>query len=188
MGKRLTKITTRSGDDGTTALSDGIRIKKNHLRIITIGALDELNAHFGVLLCYPMPSPIEELLFDIQQNLFNLGGELSAPAFHLLSPENLLQLDHAIEHYNAQLPTLKEFILPGGTPVAAQTHVCRTVIRRAEQNLVALGSTEYVRPLLYQYLNRLSDIMFILARTLNQADKSKPTEVYWQSERLQSHT
>jgi cob(I)alamin adenosyltransferase len=182
MGKRLTQIATRTGDDGTTGLGDNTRVAKDSLRITAIGEVDELNSHLGLLLCEPLPAEVRELLVDVQHQLFNLGGELSIPGFELLKPEALLQLDKALADHNAQLPRLAEFILPAGTRAASQAHVCRTVARRAERAGVALGRAEAVREAPRHYLNRLSDLLFVLARVVNRMDGGD--DVYWKSERL----
>jgi len=182
MGKRLTQIATRTGDDGTTGLGDNTRTSKDSLRVHALGDVDELNSHIGVLLCETLPADVRELLVDIQHQLFNLGGELSIPGFDLLQPEALAQIDAALAHYNAQLPKLEEFILPAGNRAASQAHVCRTVARRAERAVVALGKAEALRETPRQFLNRLSDLMFVLARVLNRADGGD--DVYWKSERL----
>jgi len=182
MGKRLTQIATRTGDDGTTGLGDNTRTSKDSLRVHALGDVDELNSHIGVLLCETLPADVRELLVDIQHQLFNLGGELSIPGFDLLKPEALAQIDAALAHYNAQLPKLEEFILPAGNRAASQAHVCRTVARRAERAVVALGKAEALRETPRQFLNRLSDLMFVLARVLNRADGGD--DVYWKSERL----
>ena len=186
MGKRLTQIATRTGDDGTTGLGDNTRVSKASARPMAMGDVDELNSHIGLLLCEDMPADVRELLIDIQHQLFNLGGELSIPGFELLKDEALAQLDAALERYNATLPRLQEFILPGGTRAAAQSHICRTVARRAERSVVALEQHEAVRAAPRRYLNRLSDLMFVLARVLNRhrADGSVGDDVYWKSERL----
>ena len=182
MGKRLTQIATRTGDDGTTGLGDNTRVPKHHLRVQAMGDVDELNSHIGLLLCEPLPQDVRELLIDVQHQLFNLGGELSIPGFELLQEAAVLQLDQALEIHNAQLPRLQEFILPAGTRAAAQAHICRTVARRAERAVVALGSQEAVREAPRHYLNRLSDLMFVLSRVLNRMDGGD--DVYWKSERL----
>ena len=186
MGKRLTQIATRTGDDGTTGLGDNTRVSKASARPMAMGDVDELNSHIGLLLCEDMPADVRELLIDIQHQLFNLGGELSIPGFELLKDDALAQLDAALERYNATLPRLQEFILPGGTRAAAQSHICRTVARRAERAVVALEQHEAVRAAPRRYLNRLSDLMFVLARVLNRhrADGSVGDDVYWKSERL----
>ena len=186
MGKRLTQIATRTGDDGTTGLGDNTRVSKASGRPHAMGDVDELNSHIGLLLCEDMPAKVRELLIDIQHQLFNLGGELSIPGFELLKDDALLQLDQALADYNGQLPRLEEFILPAGTRAAAQAHVCRTVARRAERAVVALEQSETMRPAPRRYLNRLSDLLFVLARVLNRhrPDGSVGDDVYWKSERL----
>ncbi|WP_348755234.1 cob(I)yrinic acid a,c-diamide adenosyltransferase [uncultured Aquincola sp.] len=188
MANRLTQIATRTGDDGTTGLGDGTRVPKDHLRIHALGDVDELNSQLGVLLAEPLPDDVRELLVVIQHELFNLGGELSIPGYTLLKDEAVLRLDEALAHYNATLPRLKEFILPAGTRSAALAHVARTVARRAERMVVALAAADAaaVRPAARQYLNRLSDLMFVLARVLNRAnlDGLGGDDVYWKSERL----
>ncbi|UZD54980.1 cob(I)yrinic acid a,c-diamide adenosyltransferase [Caldimonas aquatica] len=186
MGNRLSQIATRTGDDGTTGLGDGTRVSKDHLRVHAMGDVDELNSHLGVLLAEPLPQDVRELLVTIQHELFNLGGELSMPGFELLKTQAVARLDEALAHYNAQLPRLKEFILPAGTRSAALAHVARTVARRAERAVVALGQHEAVRDAARQYLNRLSDLLFVLARVLNRAnlDGLGGDDVYWNSERL----
>ena len=182
MGNRLTQIATRTGDAGTTGLGDNSRVSKNSLRVHAMGDVDELNSHIGVLLCEPMPDDVRQLLVEIQHQLFNLGGELSIPGFELLKPDAVLALDEALAAYNEQLPRLQEFILPAGTRAASQAHVCRTVARRAERAVVALGNEEAIKDAPRQYLNRLSDLMFVLARVLNRMDGGD--DVYWKSERL----
>ena len=186
MGKRLTQIATRTGDDGTTGLGDNTRVSKASGRPMAMGDVDELNSHIGLLLCEDMPPDVRELLIDIQHQLFNLGGELSIPGFELLKDDALAQIDAALERHNATLPRLQEFILPAGTRAAAQAHICRTVARRAERAVVALEQHEAVRAAPRRYLNRLSDLMFVLARVLNRhrADGSVGYDVYWKSERL----
>ena len=184
MGKRLTQIATRTGDDGSTGLGDNTRVSKDSARPHAMGDVDELNSHLGLLLCEPLPADVRELLVDVQHQLFNLGGELSIPGYELLKDDALLQLDEALAQYNAQLPRLQEFILPAGTRAAAQAHVCRTVARRAERAVVALGAAEAeaMREAPRQYLNRLSDLLFVLARVLNRMDGGD--DVYWKSARL----
>ena len=186
MGQRLTQIATRTGDDGTTGLGDGTRVPKDHLRVQAMGEVDELNSGIGVLLAEPLPPDVRELLVTIQHELFNLGGELSIPGYELLKADAVLRLDEALAHYNAQLPRLKEFILPAGTRSAALAHLSRTVARRAERALVALAGQETVHEAPRQYLNRLSDLMFVLARVLNRAnlDGLGGDDVYWRSEKL----
>ncbi len=182
MGNRLTQIATRTGDDGTTGLGDNQRVSKSSLRVQAMGDVDELNSHIGLLLCEDMPRDVRELLIDIQHQLFNLGGELSIPGFELLKADAVLSLDQALARYNEALPRLQEFILPAGSRAAAQAHVCRTVARRAERACVALGNEEALNDTPRQYLNRLSDLMFVLARTLNRWHGGD--DVYWKSDRL----
>ncbi len=186
MANRLTQIATRTGDDGSTGLGDGTRVPKSHGRIAALGDVDELNSHIGVLLAEPLPDDVRELLVVVQHELFNLGGEMSIPGYELLKADAVLRLDEALAHYNATLPRLKEFILPAGTRSAAMAHVCRTVARRAERAVVTLAASEAVRAEPRQYLNRLSDLLFVLARVLNRAnlDGLGGDDVYWKSERL----
>jgi len=186
MGQRLTQIATRTGDTGSTGLGDNTRVSKNSLRVHAMGDVDELNSNLGVLLCEDMPDGVRELLVQIQHQLFNLGGELSIPGFELLKSEAVLALDQALAQYNATLPALQEFILPAGSRAAALAHVCRTVTRRAERSVVALEDKEALKDTPRQYLNRLSDLLFVLARVLNRhrADGAVGDDVYWKSERL----
>lgn len=186
MSNRLTQIATRTGDDGSTGLGDGTRVPKSHLRIDAMGHVDELNSQLGVLLAEPLPEAVRELVVLIQQELFNLGGELSIPGYTLLKDEAVLRLDQALAEHNAALPRLKEFILPAGTRSAALAHVARTVARRAERAVVKLAEAEAVNAAPRQYLNRLSDLLFVLARVLNRAnlDGLGGDDVYWKSERL----
>ncbi len=186
MSNRLTQIATRTGDSGTTGLGDNSRVSKNSLRVHAMGDVDELNSHIGVLLCEAMPDGVRKVLVEIQHQLFNLGGELSIPGFELLKGEAVLALDEALEAYNRDLPRLQEFILPAGTRAASLAHVCRTVARRAERAVVALGNEEALKETPRQYLNRLSDLMFVLARVLNRhrTDGTVGDDVYWKSERM----
>jgi cob(I)alamin adenosyltransferase len=186
MGNRLSQIATRTGDAGTTGLGDNQRVSKNNLRVHAMGDVDELNSHIGVLLCEPVPPAIRPLLVEVQHQLFNLGGELSIPGYELLKTQAVVDLDQALERFNAQLPKLQEFILPAGTRAASLAHVCRTVARRAERSVVALGDAESVNEAPRHYLNRLSDLMFVLARVLNRVDGGD--DVYWRSERMQQTT
>ena len=183
MGNRLTQIATRTGDAGTTGLGDNTRVSKNNARVHAMGDVDELNSHIGVLLCESLPDGVRDLLVEVQHQLFNLGGELSIPGYELLKPEAVAALDEALAHHNANLPRLQEFILPAGNRAASLAHVCRTVARRAERAVVALGEHEAVGESPRQYLNRLSDLMFVLARVLNRQNGGD--DVYWKSERLQ---
>jgi len=169
LANRLSTIVTRTGDDGTTGLGDGTRTAKQSLRIAAMGDIDELNSHLGLLIAQDLPPQVREDLVDIQHDLFDLGGELSLPGRTLLAARAVARLDERLAHYNAALPRLAEFILPGGCASAAQAHVCRTVCRRAERSLVALAAGEPVSEAARQYCNRLSDLLFVLARTLNRA-------------------
>ena len=182
LGKRLTQIATRTGDNGTTGLGDNTRVSKDSLRVHAMGDVDELNSHIGLLLCEDVPADVRELLVEVQHQLFNLGGELSIPGYELLKVDAVLALDEALAHYNAQLPKLAEFILPAGNRSASQAHVCRTVARRAERAVVALGNQDTIRDAPRHYLNRLSDLLFVLARVLNRMHGGD--DVYWKSERM----
>ncbi len=182
MANRLSQIATRTGDNGTTGLGDNTRVSKDSRRVHAMGDVDELNSNIGVLLCEDMPADVRDVLVEVQHQLFNLGGELSIPGFELLKPEALLQLDEALETYNAQLPRLAEFILPAGNRAASLAHVCRTVARRAERAVVALGQQDALKDTPRQYLNRLSDLMFVLSRVLNRMNGGD--DVYWKSERM----
>ena len=186
MSNRLTQIATRTGDNGTTGLGDNTRVSKDSLRVHAMGDVDELNSHIGLLLCEDMPGGVRELLVQVQHQLFNLGGELSIPGFELLKDEAVAALDEALERYNAQLPRLQEFILPAGTRAASLAHVCRTVARRAERSVVSLGQAETLREAPRQYLNRLSDLLFVLARVLNRMNGGD--DVYWNSKSLQDQS
>ncbi|WP_374658361.1 cob(I)yrinic acid a,c-diamide adenosyltransferase [Inhella sp.] len=186
MGNRLTQIATRTGDDGSTGLTDGSRVPKTHARVAAMGDVDELNSHLGVLLAEPLPEAVRELLVVIQHELFNLGGELSWPGGSLLKDEAVLRLDQALEQFNAELPRLQEFILPAGTRSSSLAHVARTVARRAERSVLVLAALEPVNQAPRLFLNRLSDLLFVLARVLNRAnlDGLGGDDVYWRSERL----
>jgi cob(I)alamin adenosyltransferase len=188
MGNRLSKIATRTGDDGTTGLGDGSRVRKDDARIAAIGEVDELNSHIGVLLCETLPDDVRAALTAIQHDLFDLGGELCLPGHTIVTDEHLARLDGWLAEYNATLPPLKEFILPGGSRAAALAHVCRTVCRRAERAIVALGAAQDASaspaPLAQtprRYVNRLSDLMFVLARVLNRA--AGGSDVLWRHDR-----
>jgi len=181
MGNRLSKIVTRTGDDGSTGLGDGVRVAKDSPRIDAIGAVDELNSSLGVLLAEPLPDDIAELLTGIQHDLFDLGSELSVPGYAAVTDAHVARLEDAVSRYNADLPPLKEFILPGGTRAAALAHVSRTVCRRAERAVVRLASLEAVNGPARRYLNRLSDLMFVLARVLNR--RVNRSDALWQQHR-----
>jgi cob(I)alamin adenosyltransferase len=180
MGNRLSKIATRTGDDGSTGLGDGSRVGKDHLRVCAMGDVDELNSQLGVLLCESLPPALRTQLLAIQHRLFDLGGELCIPGHTLIDEPQVAELDALLAHYNADLPPLKEFILPGGSRCAALAHVCRTVCRRAERSVVSLGRSEPVGDGARQYLNRLSDLLFVLARVLNRAEGGE--DVLWRRE------
>jgi cob(I)alamin adenosyltransferase len=178
MGNRLSKITTRTGDDGSTGLGDGSRTGKDSLRIDAMGEVDELNSHIGVLLAEPLPEPIGRQLILIQHDLFDLGGELCIPDHNMLSEQRVADLEKLLHELNAELPALREFILPGGSRAAALAHVARTVCRRSERCLVAMQRHEAVSANALRYLNRLSDLLFVMARVLNRATGSD--DVLWQ--------
>ena len=181
MGNRLSKIATRTGDDGTTGLGDGSRVDKDALRVQAMGDVDELNSHLGLLLCEDMPADLREELVTIQHDLFDLGGELCIPGFAMITDTQVARLDALLAKYNATLPALAEFILPAGSRAAAQSHVCRTVCRRAERAIVALGKAEPLNAQPRQYVNRLSDLRFVLARVLNR--HAGGGDVLWQKGR-----
>ena len=182
MANRLSQIATRTGDNGTTGLGDNTRVSKDSLRVHAMGDVDELNSNIGVLLCEDMAAGVRDVLVEVQHQLFNLGGELSIPGFELLKPEAVALLDEALETYNAQLPRLAEFILPAGSRAASLAHVCRTVARRAERAVVALDKVETLKEAPRLYLNRLSDLLFVLSRVLNRMNGGD--DVYWKSERM----
>ena len=181
MGHRLSKIVTRTGDAGTTGLGDGSRVGKDSARIETIGAIDELNSTLGVLASEMLPVPIAACIADIQHDLFDLGGELSIPGHSAVSEAHVERIEAAVDRFNADLSPLKEFILPGGTRAASLAHVSRTVCRRAERALVVLAQTETVGDSARKYLNRLSDLLFVLARALNRAEGQ--ADVLWRRDR-----
>jgi len=178
MGYRLSKIYTRTGDAGTTGLGDGSRVGKDAPRVAALGDVDELNSIIGILLCESLPDPVRTLLTGVQHDLFDLGGELSVPGGAFLKNTQPGRLEQAIDHYNGELAPLKEFILPGGTRAAALTHHARTVCRRAERAVVAVAHNEAVSEPARQYLNRLSDLLFVLARWLNK--DAGGGDVLWQ--------
>ncbi len=186
MGNRLSKIVTRTGDGGSTGLGDGSRVAKDSARIEAIGTVDELNSTIGLLLADKLPAAIAHLLTDVQHDLFDLGGELSIPGHRALADARVAALESAVETFNAKLPPLKEFILPGGTRGAGVTHVARTVCRRAERTLVTLAGSAEVSDVARRYLNRLSDLLFVLARTLNRS--AECSDVLWQSRRVKAAT
>lgn len=181
MGNRLSKIATRTGDNGTTGLGDGSRTGKDSLRVHAMGDVDELNSHVGLLLCEDLPPALREELVSIQHDLFDLGGELCIPGYSMITESHVARLDTLLEKYNADLPPLKDFILPAGSRGAAQAHVCRTVARRAERAIVTLGNAETIHDKPRQYMNRLSDLMFVLSRVLNRY--AGGSDVLWEKDR-----
>jgi len=171
MGNRLSAIATRTGDGGTTGLGDGSRVSKADARVAAMGDVDELNSTVGMLIALGLPRDdlaMDSLLAAVQQDLLDLGGELSIPGYTLLKSERVAALDAWLAQANAGLPRLQEFIRPGGTLAAAQAHMCRTVCRRAERSVVELAESQAVSNTVRQYLNRLSDLMFVMARVLNR--------------------
>jgi cob(I)alamin adenosyltransferase len=184
MGNRLSRIYTRTGDDGTTGLGDGRRVPKDSARVEAYGTVDELNSVIGVLLAVPkLPKKVTACLTGVQHELFDLGGELCIPGHTLIRAEHVAQLESALDEFNEKLPPLKEFILPGGGPAAAACHLARTVARRAERRACTLARTDSVSPEVLKYLNRLSDLLFVLARVLARHERG--TEVLWRHERHQ---
>ena len=181
MAHRLTKITTRTGDAGETGLGDGARVGKDALRVQALGDVDELNSALGVLLAEELPEAMRAALQDVQQDLFDVGGELSIPGHRMLRAAQVERLDAQLEQWNAALAPLKEFILPGGSRAAAAAHLARAVCRRAERSVVALGRGESVSEHTRQYLNRLSDLLFVVGRALNQ--QAGRGDVLWRHER-----
>jgi cob(I)alamin adenosyltransferase len=177
MGHRLSKIYTRTGDRGETGLGDGSRVSKDARRIESFGTVDELNSVLGMVLTRPVPEAVRDTLIEIQHRLFDLGGELSIPGHTMLGPAHVEYLEKRLDAMNAVLPPLKEFILPGGSESAAFCHLARTVCRRAERRLITLAGVEEVNPIALQYLNRLSDLLFVMARTLNRAEGR--SDVLW---------
>lgn len=178
MGHRLSKIYTRTGDAGTTGLGNGDRVSKNSLRIHSLGEVDELNAIVGLLLCEELPDTVRALLTNVQHDLFDLGGEICIPGMAMISSQQVDKLESELDAYNEDLEPLKDFILPGGTRAAALAHHARTVCRRAERAVVALAHEEAVNDGPRQYLNRLSDLLFVLGRVLNRAGGRG--DVLWQ--------
>jgi cob(I)alamin adenosyltransferase len=178
MGHRLSKIYTRTGDAGETGLGDGARVPKDSPRIAVLGEVDELNSTLGVLLAEALPDEVRAVLTDVQNDLFDLGGEISIPGRESMTAAQVTRLEHALDQCNAELAPLKEFILPGGSRAAALAHLARTVCRRAERAMVTLGRGESVNDVARVYLNRLSDLLFVLGRVLNRA--AGGNDVLWQ--------
>ena len=181
MGNRLSKIYTKTGDDGTTGLGDGSRVAKDSARVIAYGTVDEANSCIGLLLAGNVPDDVRELLVRIQHQMFDLGGELCIPGHAAIFDADVETLEARLDHYNDDLPPLKDFILPGGGEAAARCHIARTVVRRAERDTVTLSRHDAVRPQAIRYLNRLSDLLFVLARVLARADGQG--EVLWEHAR-----
>jgi len=170
MGHRLSKIYTRTGDDGTTGLGDGTRVPKDSLRVEAYGSVDELNSVLGLLLTGTLPDRVGECLAPVQHRLFDLGGELCVPGFALVQDYHVAELERALDALNEDLPPLKDFILPGGNVEAAHCHLARTVCRRAERRVATLAREEELNPEGLRYLNRLSDLLFVVARVLARRD------------------
>lgn len=181
MGHRLSRITTRTGDKGTTGLGDGTRVSKATARVQAMGDVDELNSLIGLLLCEDLAREMQNLLRKVQHTLFDLGAELSLPGSEVISAARVRAMESAIDHYNAALPPLKEFILPGGSRTAAVCHLARSVCRRAERTVISVGAAETINPQAVIFLNRLSDLLFVLARTL--ARQEGAVEVLWERNR-----
>ena len=184
MGNRLSKIYTRTCDDGSTGLGDGSRVAKDSLRVGAYGTVDEANSTIGLVLAGDVPESIRILLTTVQHQLFDLGGELCIPGHAAIFDTDIERLEHHLDAYNDDLPPLKDFILPGGGEAAARCHIARTVVRRAERETVALSRQETVRAEAVRYLNRLSDLLFVLARVLARADGHG--EVLWNHDRRQA--
>ena len=181
MGNRLSRIYTRTGDDGSTGLGDGSRVPKDDARVNAYGTVDEANSALGVLLAVTLPDDVRALLTTVQHQLFDLGGELCIPGHAAIQAADIDALEAQLDHYNADLPVLKEFILPAGGEAAARCHLARTIVRRAERDTVTLARLAPVRAEAIGYLNRLSDLLFVLARVLARADGHG--EVLWRHER-----
>jgi len=182
MGHRLTKIYTRTGDDGSTGLGDGTRVPKEHLRVEAYGTVDEANSAIGVLLAINgLPPDVVECLTSVQHELFDLGGELSVPGYRAITDRDVTRLEEQLDRFNEDLPPLKDFILPGGGPAAAACHLARTITRRAERRAWSLARVEDVAPAVPRYLNRLSDLLFVLARVLARHERG--AEVLWRHDR-----
>jgi len=181
MGNRLSKIYTRTGDDGSTGLGDGARVSKDSARVCAYGTVDEANSAIGLVLAAELPDDIREVLVSVQHQMFDLGGELCIPGHAAIFDADIERLEQQLDHFNADLPPLKDFILPGGGLAAAHCHLARTIARRAEREVVTLARHDAVRPEAVRYLNRLSDLLFVLARVLARA--SGYGETLWNHER-----
>jgi len=178
MGHRLSKIYTRTGDDGTTGLGDGSRTGKDSARVEAYGTVDELNSIIGMVLAYELPDGVRDCLVNVQHDLFDLGGEFSVPGYQAVKENYVTRLESLLDGFNAELPNLKEFILPAGGLATSTTHLARTVCRRAERRTVTLARVEEINPVAIHYLNRLSDLLFVIARVLARFENG--TEVLWQ--------
>ena len=181
MGYRLSKIYTRTGDRGDTGLGDGSRVPKDHPRVEAFGTVDELNSHIGHILAHPLPDPVATCLTDVQHDLFDLGGELCIPGATSVTDEMVKRLERQLDGFNETLPPLKEFILPGGSAPSAVCHIARAVCRKAERRMVALSRQEDLTPAALKYVNRLSDLLFVLARTINK--EAGVEDVLWRHHR-----
>jgi cob(I)alamin adenosyltransferase len=182
MGNRLSKIYTRTGDDGTTGLGDGSRVPKDDERVDAYGTVDEANSAIGLVLAVPgLPEPVTQCLTEIQHDLFDLGGELCIPGHRIIQADHVDRLEQTLDRFNDDLPPLKDFILPGGGPATAACHLARTIARRAERRVWTLAKTQPVAPEVTQYLNRLSDLLFVLARVIVRHERG--TEVLWRHDR-----
>ena len=181
MGNRLSKIYTRTGDDGSTGLGDGTRVDKDSLRIEAMGAVDELNCSIGALLCHSLPEETRSELINIQHSLFDIGGEICIPGSTVITPDRVDRLEQLLDTLNQQLTPLKEFILPGGSAAAAACHQARAVCRRAERRTHSLAKVEEINPVSLKYLNRLSDLLFVMARHINKT--AGIADVLWEHER-----
>jgi cob(I)alamin adenosyltransferase len=182
MGNRLSRIYTRTGDDGTTGLGDGARVRKDHARVEAYGTVDEANSAIGVILSVPgLPADVASCLTGVQHDLFDLGGELCIPGMQMIKPGQIEQLEQTLDRFNDPLPPLKDFILPGGGPAAAACHLARTIVRRAERRVWTLAEAEQVNLEVPKYLNRLSDLLFVIARVLARLDNG--SEVLWRHDR-----
>ena len=182
MGKRLSKIYTKTGDDGTTGLGDGTRVPKDSLRVAAFGTVDEANSAIGVVLaCDTVMEPVRGILTDIQHDLFDLGGELCIPGHSVITEPFVARLEVELDTLNADLPALEEFVLPGGGQAAAHCHLARTIVRRAERLVTTLAASESVRPAVLMYLNRLSDLLFVIARVLARSESGE--EILWRPDR-----
>lgn len=186
MGNRLSKIYTRTGDKGTTGMADGSRVEKDNLRVAAIGEVDELNSVIGIVICKCPEGEVKETLFTVQHDLFNLGSQITMPECNLITQARVQWLEKILDQFNQDLPPLKEFILPGGGEAAAHCHLARTVCRRAERTIFSLSKEFEFNSNVSAYINRLSDLLFVICRVLSRQDGA--SEIYWQSERLKNNS